>query len=143
MSKKDISSFVSVLLIVAIAVAAALTMYTWTTSTVTKQAPVVTIHPKIYSPNHNIGVLNEVAVFNVTVENRANTDKRLRLIISGGGFTFKNETFVVKAANTTTYSIKFKLLYPGTWTVKVTDTRGNILEGYSSVSYTHLTLPTN
>lgn len=97
----------------------------------------VDVNPRIYDPKNNIGVLNEEAVFDISIRNYANFSKTISVVVNDEDHVLVNKTFAVEPESTQNKNITQKLISTGLWTVKVVDLSskyGPLIESYSFVS---------
>ena len=59
------------------------------------------VTPAIYSPDYNVGVLNEVANFSISITNAASTTQNGSVVIQAAGDIYQNETFTAPPGSST------------------------------------------
>jgi hypothetical protein len=91
---------------------------------------VVKVDVKIYSAYHNIGVLNEDGVFDITIRNPYNSTKKINVIIEAEGFVLYNESIVIEPSSFKNLTINQRLIYLGLWTIRLVE-GGKLIYGYS------------
>jgi len=79
---------------------------------------VVAVDAGIYSVNNNIGVLNEDAVFDISIENYVNSSRTINLVIDAGQQVLLNETVVIEALSSKNLTVTQRLIFLGLWTIK-------------------------
>jgi len=94
------------------------------------------IKAKIYSPDNNIGVLNEEGVFDITIENHVNTTRTFAVIIDADGHVLFNETVAIGAVSSRNLTITQKLIFTGLWAIELQE-NGRIIDSYSFTTLTN------
>lgn len=92
------------------------------------------IDPGIYAPNHNIGVLNEEAVFNIVIKNNLNHTTEVTVIVGEEDDVLVNKTVNMEPESSRDLSLTQKLISTGLWTIRVLDEHERVVESYSFVS---------
>lgn len=116
-----VSPIFATLILVVIAVIAGCVVYMFTSGALSSftvgsiAKDCVKISPFIYSPHDNIGVLNEQAMFNITIKNPYKENLQVTTQISYDGNGLFNNTRVIAPESTDTESISQKLSYTGLW----------------------------
>jgi hypothetical protein len=93
----------------------------------------VKVYAKIYSPSDNVGVLNEPATFNVTIQNPADSSDSVNLVVNVENHTLLNETVVLSPHSTKNSTINEQLLFLGEWKIQCFEQK-NLIGGYSFVT---------
>jgi hypothetical protein len=94
------------------------------------------IKARIYSPDNNIGVLNEEGIFNITIQNHVNIPRTFTVIIDADGHMLLNETITTEAMASRNLTITQKLIFTGLWTIKLQE-NGRIIDSYSFITLTN------
>ncbi|MEM1554525.1 MAG: hypothetical protein QXU09_02270 [Thermoproteota archaeon] len=93
----------------------------------------VDVDIKIYSTTHNIGVLNEEAVFNIVIRNLYNSIKMVNIVIEAEGLVLFNETVAMKPLSSKNLTINQKLIYTGLWTIRFFEDK-KMIHGHSFIT---------
>lgn len=83
----------------------------------------VEVEARIYSANHNIGVLNEEAVFVISIRNDANSTRKINVVIEADEHVPYNKTIVIEPVSSTNFTITQKLLFLGSWYIQFFEDR--------------------
>ncbi len=128
--KKGVSLFLaSLVLIVIFSIVVFMVTY-WTGITGFPSGIELNIHPKIYSPKSNIGVLNEESVFNIIIKNYENYSQEIIIRFKSDTIYVSNQTLYIDANKSMNVSLSQKLIYPGIWIIETLN-EDKILESYS------------
>jgi hypothetical protein len=119
-----------------IVIALVLSIFAFGLMGITTSNPVI-INPTIYSPNDNIGILNEQATFNITIHNSHKENLEVKIQISGDGNVIVNDTHIIPPESTDNEVIVQKLSYTGLWVVRVLSQDPKIGETYSFTTLTN------
>jgi len=132
-NRKAISPVVAVIILIAVAVSASIVVAAWmgvlTFTFIATDEFDVEIGARIYSPQHNIGVLNEDGEFNISIKNLATSTRAVNVILVANENILFNETVAVESGSLEKLYITQKLIYSGSWRIEVT-TDKDITEGY-------------
>jgi len=128
--KKSVGPLLATLVLVVIAVIIALMVTFWTGVPGVPSGIELTINPKIYSPESNIGVLNEESVFHLYIRNYENYSQEIKTYLKSDTFFVNNQTLQIDAKKSMNVSLSQKLIYPGIWIIE-TFNEDKILESYS------------
>jgi hypothetical protein len=137
-SEKAVKPVVAAIILIAVTVAVSVTVAAWMGSlTFTFMSSTkIEIEPQIYSVTHNFGVLNEDAIFDISIENRANKSRTFNIIVSANENEIFNETVEIMSGAKRNLSIYQKLLFSGLWKIAIFE--GNkFVDGYSFVTLTN------
>jgi uncharacterized membrane protein len=129
--RKMISLKVALLLVVVIVFAILVALF----AGLIGPAFTTSIKTQIYSPDNNIGVLNEEGVFNITIQNHVNTSRTFAVIIDADGHVLLNETITTEAMASRNLIITQKLIFTGLWAIELQE-NGIIIDGYSFTTLT-------
>lgn len=88
---------------------------------------------RIYSTENNIGVLNEDAIFNVTVKNYVNKTRTINIVIGADEDVAYNETVIIEPFSSKSVIISQRLVFLGPWKIELTEGE-KIIGGYSFVT---------
>lgn len=77
----------------------------------------VTIEPKIYDPNANIGVLNEQAAFKIHVSNHLTSVANMTVNVSAGNSVVQSQEMIVQAGEARDLNFSQQLTTTGIWVV--------------------------
>lgn len=133
-----VASIILIAVTVAVSIAIAVWMGALTALTVTTVPEVeVRITPDIYSPNCNIGVLNDIGVFHFEVKNNSNENKTITIMIDTDQGTLVNAELRVQAASENSTTITQKLVYPGSWVISAHSEDQKLIDSYSFMTLTN------
>ena len=118
---------IAVTVAVSIAVAAFMGALTITFSTG------IEINPQIYSVDYNFGVLNENAVFDISIENSLNESRKFNIVVSAEENEVYSEPIEIIGLEKRNIIINQKLLFSGLWTIKIFE-ENKIIDSYSFVT---------
>jgi hypothetical protein len=92
----------------------------------------VTIEPRIYDPNANIGILNEQAAFIIHVSNNRPSLVNLTVNVSAGNSIVQSQKMIVQPSEKRDLKISQQLTITGIWIVAATTNEtGQSLSSYS------------
>lgn len=132
--KKALSTPVAAIILIVVTVAVSIAVAAWIgTLTFTWQDFVVKVDSKIYSADHNIGLLNEEGIFDIFIENKANSNSTINVIIVANEIQLFNETVIIEPMSSKNFTIPQKLIYLGTWRIELVKDK-KIIYGYSFVT---------
>lgn len=94
------------------------------------------IKAQIYSPDNNIGVLNEEGVLNITIQNHSNMPRTFTIIMNANGHILLNETITIEAMGSRSLTITQKLLFTGLWMIELKENE-RIIDSYSFITLTN------
>ena len=96
----------------------------------------INISPTIYSPQNNIAILNELAIFNVTIYNYADDTLVVKLSVIGDDNLVYNESFNISNQSVRTMIVSEKISYSGLWLVTAAsnDTRMGSTYSFQAVT---------
>lgn len=135
-SKKALSPVVAAIILIAVTVAVAIAVAAWMGALnigFMDSNTKIEIDPQIYSANYNFGVLNEDAIFDISIENCVNKSRVFNVIVSVGEHETFNETIEIMGLATKNLKINQKLLFSGLWTIAIFE-ENKIVDGYSFVT---------
>jgi len=137
--KRALSPVVATVILIAVTVLVSIAIAAWMGALTVgiTSAMEVNITPNIYSDTHNIGVLNENAVFVINIKNKSSELKNITILITTQEGNLFNEEISVKEKSENTTIINQKLLCVGSWIVKVLSMDSAIIESYSFVTVTN------
>lgn len=133
-SKKALSPVAAVIILIAVTVAVSIAVAAWMgVITFPKEDLGVRVNARIYSANHNIGVLNEDGIFDIFIENYVNSRKTINIVVDADEHVLFNETVVIEAVSSKNLTINRKLIFLGLWTIKFYEDK-EIVGGYSFIT---------
>lgn len=136
LNKRAISKVVTTTILVAILIVAVSAVGYWMLG-VGVPSLEVNIDPRIYSANNNIGVLNEEATFRVSLKNNGDYTRETTINITAEDSTLVNTTVNVDPKSGKNQTITQKLIYPGTWIIRVLSEDQETLDSYSFITVTN------
>ena len=77
------------------------------------------ITPDIYAPSQNVGVLNSVANFSVSISNKTPNDVSGAVNLTAGAVLVTSQPFVIHGGKTILLTLSHELTTTGLWTVAV------------------------
>ncbi len=81
----------------------------------------VSISPEIYDPDHHITILNEVATFVISLDNRANYNRTMSVVLECEGETAISDTFIIGPKSSKQVSYNQRILFTGLWILRVSE----------------------
>lgn len=138
MNERAISNEMAAVIMVAISIVATIGVaYFFLGLTSLVPSLEVNIDPRIYSVNSNIGVLNEEATFRVSLKNNGNYTREITTTIAAEDSVLVNTTVDVDPESAKNQTITQKLIYPGTWIIRVFSEDHETLDSYSFITVTN------
>ena len=129
-NEKEFNSTISLIIIVAVTVIVAITVAVWLGSLTFEDPTITNIHPQIYSSNHDVGVLNEYAIFDILIENNLNENRKFNIVVSANENYVYSETVELIGLEKRDIVINQKLFYTGFWTIKIFE-ENKVMDQYS------------
>jgi len=93
----------------------------------------VNIKPTIFANDYNIAVLNDEALFTISIKNDFIINTNFIINIYANGNIINTRTLNVKPQNTDILVLSQKLMHIGEWVLEVRDNSGNFLNSYSFI----------
>ena len=94
------------------------------------------ITPKIYSPECNIGVLNELAIFEMHIRNELSTNEDIEITITADDEVILNKIIAINANSSRNETITQRLSNVGMWKIQGIHNEGTI-DSYSFKTLTN------
>ena len=135
-NKKELSPIIASIILIAVTVTVAIAVAAWMSSLTIGVPTKIEIHSQIYSADHNIGVLNENAIFDISIENAVKETREFNILVSAEENEVYNETVELIGLEKRNIIINQKLLFTGLWTIKIFE-ENKIVDGYSFVTMTN------
>ena len=129
----DFSSAIALIILIIVTIIVAITVAVWLGSLTIENPTKINIHSQIYSTNHNVGVLNEHAIFDISIENNLNETRRFNIVVSAEENEVYSETVELFGLEKRKIVINQRLLFTGRWTIKIFE-ENKIMDQYSFVT---------
>ena len=129
----DFSSAIALIILITVTIIVAITVAVWLGSLTIENPTKINIHSQIYSTNHNVGVLNEHAIFDISIENNLNETRRFNIVVSAEENEVYSETIELVRLEKRKIVINQRLLFTGPWTIKIFE-ENKIMDQYSFVT---------
>ncbi|MEJ2271775.1 MAG: hypothetical protein P8X91_04700 [Candidatus Bathyarchaeota archaeon] len=117
--EKELNPIISLIILIVVTVVVSIGVAVWVGSLTIGDTTKINFHAQIYSTNHNIGVLNEDAIFDILIENNSNVSKRFNIFVSSDETQVYTETVELIGLEKRNIVVNQKLLFTGSWEIKI------------------------
>jgi len=132
-NEKEFSSTIALIILIIVTIIVAITVAVWLGSLTFEDPTKMNIHPQIYSAKHDIGVLNEYAIFDISIENNLKENRKFIIVLSAEENDVYIETVELIGLEKRNIVINQRLLLTGLWTIRILE-ENKIMEQYSFVT---------
>ena len=132
--EKELNPIIALIILITVTVIVSIGVAVWVGTLSFGDTTKINFHAQIYSTNHDIGVLNENAIFDISIENNLNESRKFDVSVSVEERQIYSETVELMGLEKRNIVINQRLRLPGLWAIRIFE--GNKL--WSSNSFTTL-----
>ncbi len=132
----EFNSAIALIILIAVTIIVAITVAVWLGSLTIEDPTKINIHSQIYSTNHDVGVLNEYAIFDISIGNNLNENRRFNIVVGADENEVYSETVELVGLEKRNIVINQRLLFTGLWTIKIFE-ENKIMDQYTFVTLTN------
>jgi flagellar basal body-associated protein FliL len=129
----EFSSAIALIILIVVTITVAITVAVWLGSLSIEDPTKINIHSQIYSTNHDVGVLNEDAIFDIWIENNLKENRRFNIVLGIEENEVYSETVELVGLEKRNMVINQRLFFTGSWTIKIFE-ENKIMDQYSFVT---------
>lgn len=132
-NEKEFSSTIALIILIVVTIIVGITVAVWLGSLTFEDPTKINIHQQIYSAKHNVGILNEYAIFEISIENNLEENRKFVIVVSAEENDVYSETVELVGLEKRNIVINQKLFLTGLWTLKIFE-ENKIMDQYSFVT---------
>lgn len=131
--EKEFSSTIALIMLIVVTIIVAITVAVWLGSLTFEDPTKINIHQQIYSAKHDVGILNEYAIFEISIENNLEETRKFVIVVSAEENDVYSETVELVGFEKRNIVINQRLFLTGLWTLKIFE-ENKIMDQYSFVT---------
>ena len=131
--EKEFSSTIALIMLIVVTIIVAITVAVWLGSLTFEDPTKINIHQQIYSAKHDVGILNEYAIFEISIENNLEETRKFVIVVSAEENDVYSETVELVGLEKRNIVINQRLFLTGLWTLKIFE-ENKIMDQYSFVT---------
>ncbi|MEJ2241887.1 MAG: hypothetical protein P8Y18_07075 [Candidatus Bathyarchaeota archaeon] len=117
--EKEFNPIIASIILIVVIVIVSIGIAVWVGSLTFGDTTKINFHAQIYSTNDNIGVLNERAIFDISIENYLNETRKFSIFVTAEEGQVYNETVELSRLEKRNMVVNQRLRFTGSWTIKV------------------------
>jgi hypothetical protein len=117
--ENELNPIIAFTILILITVIVSISIAVWVGSLSFGESTEINFHAQIYSTNHDIGILNEQAIFDISIENMLNTSRKFSIFVSADERKVYEETIELIELEKRNVVVNQKLRFIGLWTIEI------------------------
>ncbi|MEJ2280940.1 MAG: hypothetical protein P8X97_03360 [Candidatus Bathyarchaeota archaeon] len=116
---KEFNPIIASIILIVVIIIGSIGIAIWVGSLTFGDTTKINFHAQIYSTNDNIGVLNERAIFDISIENYLNETRKFSVIVTAEEGQVYNENVELSGLEKRNIVVNQRLRFTGSWTIKI------------------------
>ena len=116
---KEFNPIIASIILIVVIVIVSIGIAIWVGSLTFGDTTKINFHAQIYSTNDKVGVLNERAIFDISIENYLNKTRKFDVIVTAEEGQVYNETVELSGLEKRNIVVNQRLRFTGSWTIKI------------------------